>query len=61
MKARNRARPRTVYRTQSPSVEYALTPLGRSFLALLRSLVQWSTENHRAIRAARTAYDAGQQ
>ena len=52
---------RTVYPTQPPSVEYALTPLGRSFLALLRSLVQWSTENHKAIRAARTAYDAGQQ
>ncbi|WLR91062.1 winged helix-turn-helix transcriptional regulator [Shinella zoogloeoides] len=51
---------RTVYPTQPPSVEYALTPLGQSFLALLRSLVQWSTENHTAIRAARTAYDAEQ-
>ena len=51
---------RTVYPTQPPSVEYALTPLGQSFLALLRSLVHWSTENHAAIRAARTAYDAEQ-
>ena len=51
---------RTVYPTQPPSVEYKLTPLGHSFLALLRTLVQWSTENHTAIRAARTAYDAGQ-
>jgi DNA-binding HxlR family transcriptional regulator len=51
---------RTVYPTQPPSVEYRLTPLGQSFLALLRTLVQWSTENHTAIRAARTAYDAGQ-
>ena len=49
---------RTVYPTQPPSVEYALTPLGRSFLALLRSLVQWSSQNHAAIRAARRAYDA---
>ena len=49
---------RTVYPTQPPSVEYALTPLGHSFLALVRSLVQWSAENHAAIRAARTAYDA---
>lgn len=49
---------RTVYPTQPPSVEYALTPLGHSFLALVRSLVQWSTQNHAAIRAARTAYDA---
>ena len=51
---------RTVYPTQPPSVEYALTPLGQSFLALLRSLVPWSTENHAAIRAARAAYDAAQ-
>ncbi len=51
---------RTVYPTQPPSVEYALTPLGRSFLALLRSLVHWSTENHDAIRAARAVYDAEQ-
>ncbi|MCQ4630664.1 MULTISPECIES: winged helix-turn-helix transcriptional regulator [Shinella] len=49
---------RTVYPTQPPSVEYGLTPLGHSFLALLRSLVQWSTENHGAIRAARLVYDA---
>ncbi|WP_313527232.1 helix-turn-helix domain-containing protein [Shinella sp.] len=51
---------RTVYPTQPPSVEYKLTPLGHSFLALLRTLVQWSSENHAAIRAARTAYDAEQ-
>jgi DNA-binding HxlR family transcriptional regulator len=51
---------RTVYPTQPPSVEYALTPLGHSFLALLRSLVQWSTQNHSAIRAARADYDAQQ-
>jgi len=49
---------RTVYPTQPPSVEYRLTPLGQSFLALLRSLVHWSTENHAAIRAARSIYDA---
>ena len=51
---------RTVYPTQPPSVEYRLTPLGQSFLALLRTLVQWSTQNHTAIRAARAAYAAGQ-
>ncbi len=51
---------RTVYPTQPPSVEYKLTLLGHSFLALLRSLVQWSSENHIAIRAARAAYDAEQ-
>ncbi len=51
---------RTVYPTQPPSVEYELTPLGQSFLALLRTLVQWSTDNHAAIRTARAAYDAEQ-
>ena len=51
---------RTVYPTQPPSVEYRLTSLGHSFLALLRTLVQWSSENHPAIRAARQAYDAEQ-
>jgi len=51
---------RTVYPTKPPSVEYRLTPLGQSFLALLRSLVRWSTENHAAIRAARRAYDAAE-
>ena len=49
---------RTVYPTQPPSVEYRLTPLGHSFLALLRSLVHWSAENLAAIRAARQAYVA---
>jgi DNA-binding HxlR family transcriptional regulator len=52
---------RTVYPTQPPSVEYALTELGFSFLALLRSLVQWSSQNHHAIRAARTVYDDAQR
>lgn len=49
---------RTVYPTQPPSVEYALTDLGRSFLTLLLSLVDWSSANHATIRAARIAYDA---
>lgn len=51
---------RTVHATRPPSVEYRLTPLGQSFLTLLRSLVRWSAENHAAIRAARQAYDAGE-
>ncbi|MDX3925212.1 MAG: helix-turn-helix domain-containing protein [Shinella sp.] len=52
---------RTVYPTQPPSVEYALTELGRSFLALLKTLVHWSADNHAAIKAARTAYDAARE
>ncbi|WP_077960592.1 winged helix-turn-helix transcriptional regulator [Ensifer adhaerens] len=49
---------RTVYPTQPPSVEYALTDLGRSLLGLLKHFVDWSVENHGAIRAARAVYDA---
>ncbi|HEV7323070.1 MAG TPA: helix-turn-helix domain-containing protein [Ensifer sp.] len=50
---------RTVYPTQPPSVEYALTDLGRSLLGLLKHFVDWSVANHGAIRAAREVYDAG--
>lgn len=49
---------RTVFPTQPPSVEYALTDLGRSLLGLLKHFVDWSVENHGAIRAAREVYDA---
>ncbi|KRD53126.1 helix-turn-helix transcriptional regulator [Ensifer sp. ENS10] len=49
---------RTVFPTQPPSVEYALTDLGRSLLGLLKHFVDWSLENHGAIRAAREVYDA---
>lgn len=48
---------RTVYPTQPPSVEYALTELGQSLLVTLRVLVQWSQDNHPAIRRARSAFD----
>ncbi|WP_026617687.1 winged helix-turn-helix transcriptional regulator [Ensifer aridi] len=49
---------RTVYPTQPPSVEYGLTDLGRSFLAILKPFVDWSLENHEAIRKARAEFDA---
>ncbi len=49
---------RQVFPTQPPSVEYSLTPLGQSFLVLVKGLVKWSVEHHQAIRAARAAYDA---
>ena len=48
---------RTVYPTQPPSVEYSLTDLGRSFLVVLRLFVDWSLENHEAIRKARAEFD----
>lgn len=49
---------RTVYPTQPPSVEYGLTDLGRSFLTVLRPIVDWSLANHGAIRKARAEFDA---
>ena len=49
---------RQVFPTQPPSVEYSLTPLGQSFLVLVKRLVDWSMEHHQAIRAARVEYDA---
>ncbi len=49
---------RRVFPTQPPSVEYSLTPLGQSFLVLVKGLVDWSVEHHQAIRAARKVYDA---
>ncbi len=49
---------REVFPTQPPSVEYRLTPLGQSFLVLVKGLVDWSKAHHDAIRAARADYDA---
>lgn len=49
---------RTVFPTKPPSVEYALTPLGRSSLEPIATLRDWASDNHPAIRAAREAYDA---
>jgi DNA-binding HxlR family transcriptional regulator len=46
---------RKVFPTQPPSVEYRLTPLGRSFLRPLLGIVRWSVRNHDAIRSARSA------
>jgi DNA-binding HxlR family transcriptional regulator len=47
---------RTVHPTIPPRVDYALTPLGRSFLAPLDVLIRWADDNHMAVRAAREAY-----
>jgi DNA-binding HxlR family transcriptional regulator len=48
---------RTVYPTQPPSVEYALTDLGHSFMKPLVALVDWATQNHEAIRKSRDEFD----
>jgi len=47
---------RTVHPTIPPRVDYALTPLGRSFLEPIQALIRWANENHGAIRAARSSY-----
>ena len=47
---------RTVYPTIPPRVDYALTPLGRSFLEPLRGLVAWAERNRDEVRKARATY-----
>lgn len=47
---------RTAYATIPPRVDYALTPLGHSFLEPMRKLLQWAEQNHEQVREARTAY-----
>ncbi|MDC9822199.1 helix-turn-helix domain-containing protein [Devosia sp. ZB163] len=47
---------REVFPTTPPSVEYRLSPLGKSFLAPLSALVAWTEENHGAIREAREEF-----
>ncbi|NII10802.1 helix-turn-helix domain-containing protein [Oleiagrimonas sp. C23AA] len=47
---------RTVYPSKPPSVEYALTELGLSFLPHIEGLVAWASKHHEAVRAARKAY-----
>ena len=47
---------RHVYPTVPPSVEYRLTPLGRSLLEPLSHLTRWAESHHPEIRLARSAF-----
>jgi DNA-binding HxlR family transcriptional regulator len=47
---------REVFPTTPPSVEYRLSPMGRSFLRPLSALVEWAVENQPAIREARDSF-----
>lgn len=47
---------RTVYPTVPPRVDYALTPLGESFLKPMHQLLDWAAAHHEDVRAARLAY-----
>ena len=48
---------RTVYPTNPPQVEYALTPLGASLAQTVTVLLDWSSENREQIESARADYD----
>src|SRR5882757_10344285 len=47
---------RTVYPTNPPRVDYALTPLGKSLLDPVWELVRWAKQNHRRVLDARRNY-----
>ncbi|GAA1712462.1 helix-turn-helix domain-containing protein [Kribbella yunnanensis] len=49
---------RTVHPTQPPSVEYALTPLGREMAEPVRALGNWVLANLPRIEDARHRFDA---
>jgi len=49
---------RTVYPTIPPSVEYDLTPLGRTLLDPLSALADWAAGHGPEIATARERYDA---
>ncbi|MFG1888722.1 winged helix-turn-helix transcriptional regulator [Micromonospora sp. NPDC049051] len=48
---------REVFATIPPSVEYSLTPLGRSLLKPLSALAEWAIANQPRIAASRRAND----
>lgn len=49
---------RTVHPTVPPSVEYALTDLGRDLLGPVDQLVEWVTVHHDEVRAARARFES---
>ena len=49
---------REVFDTKPPSVEYALTDMGRSLMGPLLGLVDWAERHMDPIRDAQTVYDA---
>jgi DNA-binding HxlR family transcriptional regulator len=48
---------RHVFPTKPPSVEYSLSPLGRSLLEPMASLVEWADRRYSDIHAARVRFD----
>lgn len=52
---------RTVFATTPPSVEYALTDLGRDLLVPVGALGRWAVENRERVDAARRRYDEARE
>ena len=52
---------RTVYPVMPPRVDYALTPMGRTLLDTVGTLVTWAEEHVAEIDSARAAYDRDAQ
>src|SRR6185312_303117 len=50
---------RTVHPTVPPSVEYALTELGRSLRVPVQALVEWALRHQHTMAEARRRFDAG--
>ena len=48
---------RTVKAGPPVEVSYALTPLGRSLLAVLKPLVAWAADHHEEVSRARSRFD----
>jgi DNA-binding HxlR family transcriptional regulator len=49
---------REVFPTKPPSVEYSITPFGRSLFEPLAELISWAKRNYEGVEAARKCYDA---
>lgn len=52
---------RKVYPTSPPTVEYWLTPLGKSLLKPMFTLVQWANAHFDEVKKARETYDQQNQ
>lgn len=52
---------RTVYPTNPPRVDYALTERGQTLIVPLNALWTWVMDNHAAIEEDRLAFDARRQ
>lgn len=48
---------RKVFPTKPPSVEYSITPFGRSLFEPLSILISWAQVNYSSVQAARKRYD----